>query len=126
MKFIISALLALSVLAGIAAPASAYDPWKDDPGLRSPLYPSCLVPQAPSPAGRFALFSSRVVMRTYIPADAFGLLPAPPALQGGATELPEELTRLIRELEDLLDETKTTDASTSTSRKSTQSPPDRS
>jgi len=37
MKIIVSALLALSVLAGIAAPASAYDPWKDDVGLRSPL-----------------------------------------------------------------------------------------
>jgi len=37
MKFIVSALLALSVLAGIAAPASAYNPWKDDVGLRSPL-----------------------------------------------------------------------------------------
>jgi len=37
MKIIISALLALSVLAGIAAPASAYNPWKDDVGLRSPL-----------------------------------------------------------------------------------------
>jgi len=37
MKFIISALLALSVLAGIAAPAGAFEPWKDDAGLRSPL-----------------------------------------------------------------------------------------
>jgi len=37
MKIIVSALLALSVLAGIAAPASAYNPWKEDPGLRSPL-----------------------------------------------------------------------------------------
>jgi hypothetical protein len=37
MKFIVSALLALSVLSGIAAPASAFEPWKDDPGLRSPL-----------------------------------------------------------------------------------------
>jgi hypothetical protein len=36
MKIIISVLLALSVLAGIA-PASAYNPWKDDVGLRSPL-----------------------------------------------------------------------------------------
>jgi len=37
MKIIISALLALSVLAGIAAPASAYNPWNEDVGLRSPL-----------------------------------------------------------------------------------------
>jgi hypothetical protein len=37
MKMIVSALLALSVLAGIAAPASAYNPWKEDAGLRSPL-----------------------------------------------------------------------------------------
>jgi hypothetical protein len=37
MKIIVSALLALSVIAGIAAPASAYDAWKDDVGLRSPL-----------------------------------------------------------------------------------------
>jgi hypothetical protein len=37
MKFFTSALLALSVLAGIAASASAFDPWKDDAGLRSPL-----------------------------------------------------------------------------------------
>jgi len=37
MKIIVSALLALSVIAGIAAPASAYDPPKDDVGLRSPL-----------------------------------------------------------------------------------------
>jgi len=37
MKIIVSALLALAVLAGIAAPVSAYDPRKDDVGLRSPL-----------------------------------------------------------------------------------------
>jgi hypothetical protein len=37
MKIFISALLALSVLAGMAAPVSAFDPWKDDAGLRSPL-----------------------------------------------------------------------------------------
>jgi hypothetical protein len=37
MKIFISALVALAVLAGIAAPASAIDPWKDDVGLRSPL-----------------------------------------------------------------------------------------
>jgi len=37
MKIIISALLALSVLAAIVAPASAYNPWKDDVGLSSPL-----------------------------------------------------------------------------------------
>lgn len=37
MKIFISALLALSVLAGLAAPVSAFDPWKDDAGLRSPL-----------------------------------------------------------------------------------------
>jgi len=37
MKIIVSALLALSVIAGIAASASAYDPPKDDVGLRSPL-----------------------------------------------------------------------------------------
>jgi hypothetical protein len=37
MKLIISALLTLTVLAGIAAPASAdYNP-KEDAGLRSPL-----------------------------------------------------------------------------------------
>ena len=37
MKIIMSALLSLSVLAGIAAPASAYNPWRDDVGLGSPL-----------------------------------------------------------------------------------------
>jgi hypothetical protein len=36
MKIIISALMALSVLAGIAAPGP-YNPWTDDVGLRSPL-----------------------------------------------------------------------------------------
>jgi hypothetical protein len=36
MKIIISALLALSVLAGIAAPGP-YNPWTDDVGLLSPL-----------------------------------------------------------------------------------------
>ena len=36
MKIIISALLALSVLAGTAAPAP-YNPWTDDVGLRSPF-----------------------------------------------------------------------------------------
>jgi len=37
MKFLISALLALSVLAGVAAPASAdYNP-REDAGQRSPL-----------------------------------------------------------------------------------------
>jgi hypothetical protein len=36
MKIIISALLALSVLAGVAAPGP-YNPWTDDVGLRSPL-----------------------------------------------------------------------------------------
>jgi len=63
-------------------------------------------------------------MRTYIPPDAFGLLPAPPVLQVGAIDLPDELIRLIRELEDLLDEAKANDAATGTSRKSTQSPRD--
>jgi hypothetical protein len=49
-----------------------------------------------------------------IAADVFGLLPAPPVPHIGSTDprLPDELTRLIRELEDLLDEAKTT-ASTS-------------
>jgi hypothetical protein len=37
MKIFVSALLALSMLAGFAAPASAFDPLKDDVGLRSPL-----------------------------------------------------------------------------------------
>jgi hypothetical protein len=37
MKIFVSALLALSMLAGIAAPANAFDPLKDDVGLRSPL-----------------------------------------------------------------------------------------
>ena len=36
MKIIIPALLALSVLAGIATPGP-YNPWNDDVGLRSPL-----------------------------------------------------------------------------------------
>jgi len=36
MKIIISAMLALSVLAGIAAPGP-YNPWEDNVGLRSPL-----------------------------------------------------------------------------------------
>jgi hypothetical protein len=36
MKIIISALMALSVLAGTAAPGP-YNPWTDDVGLRSPL-----------------------------------------------------------------------------------------
>jgi len=51
-----------------------------------------------------------------IAADVFGLLPAPPIPQIGSTDprLPDELTRLIRELEDLLDEAKTTKASIST------------
>jgi hypothetical protein len=37
MKIFISALLVVSVLAGTAASASAFDAWKDDVGLRSPL-----------------------------------------------------------------------------------------
>jgi hypothetical protein len=47
-----------------------------------------------------------------IAADVFGLLPAPPVPHIGSTDprLPDELTRLIRELEDLLDEAKTTDS----------------
>jgi len=51
-----------------------------------------------------------------IAAYVFGLLPAPPIQQIGSTDprLPDELTRLIRELEDLLDEAKTTTASVST------------
>jgi len=51
-----------------------------------------------------------------IAADVFGLLPAPPIPQIGSTDprLPDELTRLVRELEDLLDEAKTTAASVST------------
>jgi hypothetical protein len=36
MKIIITALMALSVLAGIAAPGP-YNPWTDDVGLLSPL-----------------------------------------------------------------------------------------
>jgi hypothetical protein len=55
-----------------------------------------------------------------IAADVFGLLPAPPVPQIGSTDqrLPDELTRLIRELEDLLDQAKTTTDSTSTADKS--------
>jgi len=55
-----------------------------------------------------------------IVADVFGLLPAPPVPQIGSTDpgLPDELTHLIRELEDLLDEAKTTTASISTADKS--------
>lgn len=63
-------------------------------------------------------------MRAYIPPDAFGLLPVPPVLQVGGTDLPPELTHLIRELEDLLEDAKATDAATRTSRKFTQSPSD--
>ena len=37
MKIFISALLALSVPAGTAAAANAFDALKDDVGLRSPL-----------------------------------------------------------------------------------------
>jgi hypothetical protein len=37
MKTFISALLAFAMLAGVAAPASAFDSWRDDVGLRSPL-----------------------------------------------------------------------------------------
>ena len=50
-----------------------------------------------------------------IAADVFGLLPAPPVPHIGSTDprLPDELSRLIHELEDLLDEAKTTTASTS-------------
>src|SRR5262245_44356604 len=55
-----------------------------------------------------------------IASDVFGLLPAPPVPQIGSTDprLPDELTRLIRELEELLDEAKTTTASTSRDDKS--------
>ena len=51
-----------------------------------------------------------------IVADVFGLLPAPPIPQIGSADprLPDELTRLIREVEDLLDQAKTTTASVST------------
>jgi hypothetical protein len=61
-------------------------------------------------------------MRAYIPPDAFGLLPVPPILQVGGTDLPPELTGLIRELEDLLEDAKATDAATRTSPNFTQSP----
>jgi hypothetical protein len=51
-----------------------------------------------------------------IATDVFGLLPAPPVPQIASTDprLPDELTRLIRELEDLLDEAKTIPAPIST------------
>ena len=51
-----------------------------------------------------------------IAADVFGLLPAPPVPQIASTDprFPDELTRLIRELEDLLDEAKTIPAPIST------------
>jgi hypothetical protein len=51
-----------------------------------------------------------------IAADVFGLLPAPPVPHIGSTNprLPDELTRLVRELEELLDEAKTTTAATTT------------
>jgi len=57
-----------------------------------------------------------------IATDVFGLLPAPPVPQIGSTDprMPDELTRLIRELEDLLDDAKTTTASISTTDKSKQ------
>ena len=55
-----------------------------------------------------------------IVADVFGLLPAPPVPQIRSSDprLPDELTHLIRELEDLLDEAKTTTASINTADKS--------
>ena len=57
-----------------------------------------------------------------IATDVFGLLPAPPVPQIASTDprLPDELTHLIRELEDLLDDAKTTTASISTTDKSKQ------
>jgi hypothetical protein len=57
-----------------------------------------------------------------IATDVFGLLPAPPVPHIASTDprLPDELTRLIRELEDLLDEANTIPAPISTTDKSKQ------
>jgi hypothetical protein len=57
-----------------------------------------------------------------IAVDVFGLLPAP-QVRPINSRFPDELTRLIRELEDLLDEAKTTAASISTADKSKEAAP---
>jgi len=65
-------------------------------------------------------------MRMPVTADVFGLLPPPPVPKVGATDtrLPEGLTRVIRALEERLNEAKTTDASLDKLGQSTQAIPD--
>ena len=59
-------------------------------------------------------------MRTPVTADVFGLLPAPPIPQIGAadTRVPDGLIRVIRALEERLNEAKTIDAPNGTADKS--------
>jgi hypothetical protein len=63
-------------------------------------------------------------MKMPVAADVFGLLPAPPIPQVGATDtrVPDGLIRVIRALEEQLSETKTTDTSNGTADKSTHAP----
>jgi len=60
-----------------------------------------------------------------IAVDVFGLLPSPPVPQVRpiSPRFPDELTRLIHELEELLDEAKTTTTSISAADKSKQAAP---
>ena len=64
-------------------------------------------------------------MRTPVTADVFGLLPAPPIPRGTAdTRVPDGLIRVIRALEERLNETKTIEAPNGTPDKSTNASSD--
>ena len=61
-------------------------------------------------------------MRTPVTAHVFGLLPPPPTPQvcTADTRLPDALARVVRALEERLNEAKMVDASTTTADNSTQ------
>jgi hypothetical protein len=61
-----------------------------------------------------------LVMRTPITAHVFGLLPPPPIPQVCDTRLPDALARVVRALEERLNEAKMVDASATTADNSTQ------
>ena len=61
-----------------------------------------------------------LAMRTPITAHVFGLLPPPPIPQVCDTRLPDALARVVRALEERLNEAKMIDTSATTADNSTQ------
>ena len=91
-------------------------------GPTLPSLTAALCPQARSPAGLTINSLGELAMRTPITAHVFGLLPPPPIPQvcTADTRLPEVLARVVRALEERLNEAKMIDTSATTADNSTQ------